>query len=85
MGVNEEMKRLSSNLTTIQAVLEDAEEKQLESKPIRDWLRKLNDLAYEIDDVLDECATHVSVLKHRNSKFSLYSLKKILSRHNIGG
>ncbi|KAL8521431.1 hypothetical protein ACS0TY_011813 [Phlomoides rotata] len=84
MGVNEEMKRLSSNLTTIQAVLEDAEEKQLESKPIRDWLRKLNDLAYEIDDVLDECATHVSVMKHRNSKSSLYSLKKILSRYNIG-
>ncbi|KAL8536439.1 hypothetical protein ACS0TY_011883 [Phlomoides rotata] len=84
MGVDEEMKRLSSTLTTIQAVLEDAEEKQLQSKPIRDWLRKLTNLAYEIDDVLDECATHVSIMKHRNTKFSRYSLEKILSRRKMG-
>ncbi|KAL7122673.1 hypothetical protein ACP275_01G058300 [Erythranthe tilingii] len=47
LGVDEEMNNLFSTLTTIQSVLEDAEMKQL----------KLNDLTYEIDDILDECAT----------------------------
>ena len=83
MGVDDEMKKLCSTLTTIQAVLEDAEDKQIQSKPIRDWLQKLTALAYEIDDILDECNTHVSKLNHSHSKLSRYSLKKLLYRHNI--
>ncbi|XP_047954415.1 disease resistance protein RGA2-like [Salvia hispanica] len=77
------MKKLCSTLTTIQAVLEDAEDKQIQSKPIRDWLRKFTALAYEIDDILDECNTHVSKLNHSPSKLSRYSLKKLLYHHNI--
>ncbi|XP_047953599.1 putative disease resistance protein RGA1 [Salvia hispanica] len=83
LGVDNVMKKLCSTLTTIQAVLEDAEDKQIESKPIRNWLQKLTALAYEIDDILDECNTHVSKLNHSDSKLSLYSLKKIMYRHNI--
>ena len=83
MGVDDEMKKLCSTLTTIQAVLEDAEDKQIQSKPIRDWLQKLTALAYEIDDILDECNTHVSRLNHSRSKLSRYNLKKLLYRHNI--
>ncbi|XP_028116203.1 putative disease resistance protein RGA3 [Camellia sinensis] len=56
-GVNKEMKKLSSTLFTIQAVLEDAEQKQLQDKAIQNWLKELNDAAYEADDILDECAT----------------------------
>ncbi|XP_047946924.1 disease resistance protein RGA2-like isoform X2 [Salvia hispanica] len=84
LGVDEEMQKLSSTFTTLQAVLEDAEDKQIESKPIRDWLQKLNALAYKIDDILDECNTHVSKLKHTRNKLSRYSLQKILYRHKIG-
>ncbi|XP_047953703.1 putative disease resistance protein RGA3 [Salvia hispanica] len=83
LGVDDEMKKLCSTLIIIQAVLEDAEDKQIESKPIRDWLQKLTALAYEIDDILDECSTHVSKLNHYHSKLSRYSLKKLLYRHNI--
>ncbi|KAL1547874.1 putative disease resistance protein RGA1 [Salvia divinorum] len=84
LGVDEEMHKLASTLTTLQAVLEDAEDKQLESRPIRDWLQKLSVLAYEIDDILDECNTHVSKLKHTRSKLSRLSLKKFLHGHKIG-
>ncbi|KAL7122604.1 hypothetical protein ACP275_01G054700 [Erythranthe tilingii] len=85
LGVDEEMNKLFSTLTTIQSVLEDAEMKQLESRPIQNWLLKLNDLTYEIDDILDECATELSKLEHKNgAKSSRYSLKKILFRHKIG-
>ncbi|KAK4489714.1 hypothetical protein RD792_000348 [Penstemon davidsonii] len=83
MGVDEEMNKLSSTLTTIQAVLEDAEEKQLEDKAIRNWLCKLNDLTYEIDDILDECSTEVSKLEHKSNKAKSY-LKNILYRYKIG-
>ncbi|KAL1540413.1 putative disease resistance protein RGA3 isoform X3 [Salvia divinorum] len=77
------MKKLRRTLTTIQAVLEDAEEKQIESKAIQQWLQKLTALAYEIDDILDDCNTHVSKLNHFHPKHSRYSLKKILYRHKI--
>ncbi|KAK4489731.1 hypothetical protein RD792_000366 [Penstemon davidsonii] len=83
MGVDEEMNKLSSTLTTIQAVLEDAEEKQLEDKAIRNWLCKLNDLTYEIDDILDEWAIEVSKLEHKSNKAKSY-LKNILYRYKIG-
>ncbi|XP_073271296.1 putative disease resistance protein RGA3 [Primulina huaijiensis] len=84
IGVEEEMRKLSSVLTTIQAVLGDAGTKRWESKAVRDWLRKLDDLTYEIDDILDECATEVMKSKHKKSKLSRYGLKKILYRHKIG-
>ncbi|XP_012830413.1 PREDICTED: putative disease resistance protein RGA4 [Erythranthe guttata] len=84
LGVDEEMNNLFSTLTTIQSVLEDAEMKQLESRAIQNWLLKLNDLTYEIDDILDECATELSKLEHRSSKSSRYSVKKILFRYKIG-
>lgn len=73
MGVNDEMNKLSSTLTTIQAVLQDAEDRQLQDRAVHDWLRKLNDLSYEIDDVLDECATDVAKLEYQreNHRFSM--------------
>ncbi|KAI3948398.1 hypothetical protein MKW92_022823 [Papaver armeniacum] len=55
-GVGEEFQRLSDILLTVQDVLEDAEVKQLKEKPIRNWLRKLKDVAYDVEDFLDECA-----------------------------
>ncbi|XP_028759443.1 disease resistance protein RGA2-like [Neltuma alba] len=57
LGVNQEMRRLSGTLSTIRAVLEDAEEKQVTDMAIRNWLQKLKNAAHFLDDILDECAT----------------------------
>ncbi|CAN4128094.1 unnamed protein product [Withania somnifera] len=54
-GFENEFKKLSSTLSTIQVVLEDASEKQLKDKAIENWLRKLNVAAYEVDDIMDQC------------------------------
>ncbi|KAL8498708.1 hypothetical protein ACS0TY_021875 [Phlomoides rotata] len=67
------MKKLSSTLTTIQKVLEDAEEKQFQSKSIQSWLSELNSIAYEIEDILDLCDTEVSKLR-KGCKFSLHKI-----------
>ncbi|RWR72600.1 putative disease resistance protein RGA3 [Cinnamomum micranthum f. kanehirae] len=55
--VNEEVNNLRSTFTAIQALLKDAEEQQWTSNTIRDWLDKLEDVAYEVWDILDEFAT----------------------------
>ncbi|XP_052886205.1 putative disease resistance protein RGA4 [Gossypium arboreum] len=52
-----EVASLESTLTTIQAVLQDAEEKQWKSKAIRDWLGKLKQAAYDLEVVLDDFNT----------------------------
>ncbi|KAF3790967.1 putative disease resistance protein [Nymphaea thermarum] len=54
-GAKEHVKNLSDTLALIRPVLEDAEQKQVREKDVRDWLRKLKDLAYEAEDIIDEC------------------------------
>ncbi|GAY63339.1 hypothetical protein CUMW_224740, partial [Citrus unshiu] len=41
----------------IQAVLSDAEEKQLTDEAVKMWLDELQDLAYDAEDILDEFGT----------------------------
>ncbi|KAL9381287.1 hypothetical protein Peur_026944 [Populus x canadensis] len=55
-GLKTELENLESTLTTIQAVLQDAEEKQWKSEAVKNWLRKLKDVAYDADDVVEEFA-----------------------------
>ncbi|KAK6782215.1 hypothetical protein RDI58_020011 [Solanum bulbocastanum] len=56
-GSENEFQRLLSMFSTIQAVLEDAQEKQLNYKPLENWLQKLNVATYEVDNILDEYKT----------------------------
>ncbi|XAR64978.1 hypothetical protein NMG60_11008888 [Bertholletia excelsa] len=93
LGVDMEMRRLSSVLSTIRAVLEDAEEKKLQDRAIKNWLRKLKDAAYELDDILDDCATEASLLNFRHQDSGLlkklcnsliYPVSNISFRHKIG-
>ncbi|KDO40502.1 hypothetical protein CISIN_1g0398521mg, partial [Citrus sinensis] len=56
-GVEKEVKSLTSHLQAIQAVLNDAEEKQVKDKAVRRWLGRLNYASYDIEDVLDEWIT----------------------------
>ncbi|KAA3476404.1 disease resistance protein RGA2-like [Gossypium australe] len=52
-----EVESLESTLTTIQAVLQDAEKKQSKSHAINDWLGKLKQAAYDLEVVLDDFNT----------------------------
>ncbi|OWM88030.1 hypothetical protein CDL15_Pgr016603 [Punica granatum] len=53
------LKRWERNLQDINIVLEDAEDRAMggESRVITPWLDDLRDLAYEVDDLLDEFGT----------------------------
>ncbi|XP_048320317.2 putative disease resistance protein RGA3 [Ziziphus jujuba] len=96
-GVNKEMEKLSSILSTMCAVLEDAEERQLRDRAIKNWLQKLKDAADaadELDDILDECSMEASLLEYkrqssistqkvRASFFSCFNPKNTLFRFRI--
>ncbi|CAL5420518.1 unnamed protein product [Camellia sinensis] len=53
-GLKTELENLESTLSTIQAVLQDAETKRGKSEALKNWLRKLNDAAYDADNLVDE-------------------------------
>ncbi|XP_030958420.1 putative disease resistance protein RGA3 [Quercus lobata] len=57
VSVKEEVQKLESKFRTIQAVLNDAEKRQLKDEAVKLWLDKLKDVSYEMDDVLDEWNT----------------------------
>jgi hypothetical protein len=65
-GLTTELENLKRTFRTIQAVLQDAEEKQWKSEPIKVWLSDLKDAAYVVDDVLDEFA--IEAQRHRLQK-----------------
>ncbi|XP_065627188.1 putative disease resistance protein RGA3 [Quercus suber] len=59
VGVDEEIRKLEDNLRMIQAVLEDAEKRQMTEAAVKLWLGKLKDTFYLMDDVLDEWNTEL--------------------------
>ncbi|KAK9159525.1 hypothetical protein Syun_005866 [Stephania yunnanensis] len=56
IGVKGEVKKLKDVLTHIQAVLQDAEEKQVKENRVKVWLQQLKQLSYDAEDVFDEIA-----------------------------
>ncbi|KAL0907381.1 hypothetical protein M5K25_021788 [Dendrobium thyrsiflorum] len=50
----EDLSRLSRMLQRIQAVLHDAEKREINDKAIQLWLNELREVAYDAEDVLDQ-------------------------------
>ncbi|PIA36650.1 hypothetical protein AQUCO_03300098v1 [Aquilegia coerulea] len=99
LSVEEEIESLVSKLTNIQAVLQDAEAKQVNDGAVKVWLEEFKDIAYDAEDILDEWNTkslirsmqqhpdlNASVIrKVRSHLFYLIScFKPIVIRHDIG-
>ncbi|KAL6131749.1 hypothetical protein ACLB2K_070122 [Fragaria x ananassa] len=59
VGVKQEIKNLTKKLIAIRAVLEDAEQRQVMEASVKLWLDELNDVSFDMDDVLDEWITRV--------------------------
>jgi Leucine-rich repeat (LRR) protein len=56
-GLEKKLEKWSKMLPRIEAVLDDAEQKQENGVAVKRWLDDLRDLAYDADDILDEFAT----------------------------
>ncbi|XP_042487186.1 putative disease resistance protein RGA4 [Macadamia integrifolia] len=83
IGVEKEIEVLSTTFATIRAVLKDAEERQFKDESVGLWLQNLKDVAYDIDDVLDEWSTEIllkSQIDHdaaHASRVSVSPFKKV--------
>ena len=61
--VKDELENLKSTVSTIQAVLLDAEKQGSHNNEVKDWLNKLRDVFLDADDVLDDFSTEA--LQHK--------------------
>ncbi|PRQ20454.1 putative P-loop containing nucleoside triphosphate hydrolase, leucine-rich repeat domain, L [Rosa chinensis] len=82
LDAEKDVKSFSSKLKAIQAVLEDAEKKQVMEASVGDWLKKLKDVSYEMDDVLDEWNTEilrrqVEEMQDKEGENALVTKKKV--------
>ncbi|XP_026416908.1 disease resistance protein RGA2-like [Papaver somniferum] len=53
-GVKDDLRKLKETLESIQALMSDAERRQVNDEAVRLWLRRLKDVVYDADDVMDE-------------------------------
>ncbi|KAF3948151.1 hypothetical protein CMV_025818 [Castanea mollissima] len=76
-----DLKKWKRMLLKIRAVLDDAEQKQVTSPSVKFWLAELEDLAYDVDDVLDEFATEA--LRRELNPETKSKIRKVLG-DNVG-
>ncbi|XP_010256392.1 PREDICTED: putative disease resistance protein RGA3 [Nelumbo nucifera] len=88
-GADDVLKKLERTLLRIQAVIDDVEDKQIDDKAWKVWLRDLKDAAYDADDILDKIGILISEKKldqntprdkHEVRNLVLRSLKHSLPR-----
>ena len=76
-GLDTQLKRWSQVLSLIQAVLDDAEDKQNMRIAVKQWLDDLQDLAYDMDDVIDEFSTEACRRKLMEAQGSTSKVRKV--------
>ncbi|KAI3667574.1 hypothetical protein L6452_42640 [Arctium lappa] len=78
-GIYSQLKKWNNTLSQIQAVLVDAGQKHLREKAVELWLNKLQHLAYDIDDLLDDLATEAMRRQMKQeSNYANTSTSKVL-------
>ncbi|XP_004309059.1 PREDICTED: putative disease resistance protein At3g14460-like [Fragaria vesca subsp. vesca] len=81
------LEKWTRTLRAIEAVLSDAEEKQLTQRAVKDWLDDLRDLSYDLQDVLDIFDTKMlkrRIERQQGNKSKLWSsLSKVKSNFGL--
>ncbi|KAK6135867.1 hypothetical protein DH2020_030354 [Rehmannia glutinosa] len=75
-NIKTEVRKLQNTLSTIKAVILDADEQQSKNHEVRDWLEKLKDAVYDIDDLLDDLSTQV-LQRNVDTFRGIFILKKV--------
>ncbi|KAB2086248.1 hypothetical protein ES319_A04G016500v1 [Gossypium barbadense] len=85
--VHQQLKLWQSILPEIKAVLNHAEEKQIKDEAVKNWLDDLQDLAYDVDDILDEFAYQELRLKIQKTQAqaSTSKVQKLIPTCCTGG
>ncbi|XP_010906147.2 putative disease resistance protein RGA3 [Elaeis guineensis] len=91
-GVHGEIKKLQNKLRMISEVLVDAERRRINDRAIDYWLKQLEDIMYDADDILDRCRIEADKRSEGSSSTSsvrfsfpfLSSIRKLPVDHEIG-
>ncbi|KAB2622267.1 disease resistance protein RGA3 [Pyrus ussuriensis x Pyrus communis] len=81
-GFEEEVTRLRDSLYITEAMLRDAEQSQVGSEAVELWVKKLEDIAHDADDVLDEYEYEVLRRKVELQNQKKKKVLNFLSHHN---
>ncbi|XP_057990481.1 putative disease resistance protein RGA3 [Hevea brasiliensis] len=81
-GVKEELEKLRRTVSTIQAVLLDAEQQYSQKHQIKDWVDSLKDAFYDADDLLDEFSTDVLVKRMMTGNKMVKEVRLFFSSSN---
>ncbi|KAL2491622.1 putative disease resistance RPP13-like protein 1 [Abeliophyllum distichum] len=80
LGIDVQLKKWRRTLLMIEAVLIDAENKQTTNRAVKEWLNDLEDLAYDLDDLVDKLNTEAVQRKlMETDEESTSQVQKLLS------
>ncbi|XP_026417022.1 disease resistance protein RGA2-like [Papaver somniferum] len=80
-GVKDDLRKLKDTLESIQALISDAEKKQVNYDTVKLWLRRLKDVVYDADDVMDEFA-YETMRRHAVGGQFKHKLRALVSSSN---
>ena len=82
LGVKEEIGKLRETVSTIKAVLLDAEKKE-HSNQVKEWLKRLRDAIYDADDLLDDISTEALQQEVNKVRFCFSKSKQHAYAHKM--
>ncbi|KAL7617809.1 hypothetical protein Lser_V15G03610 [Lactuca serriola] len=77
-GIDSQLNKWKNTLPMIQAVIADASQKQIKQRAVQLWVNNLQDLTYDIDDVLGDLATEALQRKLNQEAHASTSTSKVL-------
>nr|DAD42824.1 TPA_asm: hypothetical protein HUJ06_001054 [Nelumbo nucifera] len=66
-GVRKEVKDIVAELESMQAFLKDADVKSEIEESVKTWVKQVRDVAYDMEDVLDECLDCIAVGRDKST------------------
>ncbi|KAM3741972.1 hypothetical protein ACB098_07G037100 [Castanea mollissima] len=81
-GVKDDLEKMNKTVLAIQAVLQDAEEQQVQNHQVEQWLNNLRDVVFDADDLLSEFSTHVFWRKVMGGDKKAKKVRIFFSRSN---
>ncbi|GLT52863.1 hypothetical protein SLA2020_261770 [Shorea laevis] len=86
-GIHREVVDIKDELESIQCFLKDADKRDLQDG-VKTWVKQVREVAYHIEDVIDEYVFHVSQHRHQQSFLAFlhkigHLLRKLKPHHDI--
>ncbi|XP_050210306.1 putative disease resistance protein RGA4 [Mercurialis annua] len=81
-GLKDELEKFSATVSTIQAVLLDAEEQYSKSNQVRVWVDSLKEVFYDAEDLLDEFSTEILQIQTMSGNKMAKEVRRFFSSSN---